>query len=60
MRIDVEQLLHREADWSGEFHDAEMSSLLQYSAHFAQSLVQVLEVADAEGGCYRIKGVVFV
>ena len=40
--------------------NAEMSSLLQYSAHFAQALVQVLEVADAEGGSYCIKCIVFV
>ncbi len=33
--VDAEQLLHRETDRRGEFYDAEMSSLLQYSAHFA-------------------------
>ena len=37
-----------------------MSALFEYSAHFPESLVQILEVANAEGGGHGVEGVVFV
>ena len=35
-----------------------MSALFQYPAHFLQSLVQVLEVSDAEGCGYCVEALV--
>ena len=57
--IDAEELLHRESHGMCEFYDAQMSALLQYSAHFLESLVEVLEIAYAECCRHCIEGFVW-
>ena len=41
-----------------EFYDTQMSALLQYSAHFLESLVEVLEVSYAECCRHCIEGLI--
>ena len=56
--IELEALLHGEVYGLGKLSDAQMPPLLQYPAHLAQSLVEILKVSDAKGRCDSIESVV--
>ena len=58
MGIYPEQLLHREYDWFCEFHNTEMSALLENTAHLAETFVEIGKIANAKRCCYSIEGVV--
>lgn len=58
VRIELEALLHGEVYGLGKLSDAQMTTFLQYPAHLAQSLIQILEVSDAKGRCDCIESVV--
>ena len=60
VRIDAEQLFHRELDRCGKLYDAEMTTGLEHSVHLAQTCIEIGKVANAEGGSYGVEGVAII
>ena len=60
MRIDMEQLSHRERDGGCQLNNGEVTSWFEYPIHLAQACIKVGKVADAKSGCYGVESVAVV
>ena len=58
--IEVEELFHWEFWRRGQFDDAQVAAVFQYAIHFAQSLFEFGEIANAKGRRDRVERVVGV